>query len=164
MKKKPLTIMEYTCLKTYMTITIKTWHVTRMKKLHTSDITTPESTTSAQNISQTETSTTTQFVRIPTRTINPKQNIHDPQSSSNTSPQRYITFEIPPSPTEEVQNEIQKTTSIPNTSGNVLSPTRNNPTTTGNLPRSTYDPPSVPSMYKYSNTTHQATTSSNNNQ
>ena len=130
-----------------------------------SEYTTPESTNSAQNVSQTETSATTQFVRFPTRNFDSRQNTHDPQSSSNTPPQRYIiTFENPLSPTEEIQNETQNTASFPNTSVNVLSPTRNNPTTSRGLPRSTYDPPSVPFMYRYPNTTCQATNNSNNNQ
>ena len=130
-----------------------------------SEYTTPESTTSAQNMSQTETSTTTQFVRIPTGTNNPRQILPNSQSSLNSSPQRYITFEIPPSPTDEVENEIQNTTSIPNTSVNVLSPTRNNP-----LLQETYLVPHMilhqfhQKVYKFSNTTHQATTSRNNNQ
>ena len=128
-----------------------------------SEYTTPESTTSAQNVSQTETSATTQFVRIPTRNIDSRQNTHDAQSSSNTPPQRYITFGFPPSPTEEIQNETQKTTSLPNISVNVLSPTRNNPTTSRGLPRSTYDTPSVPCMCRYPNTTRQATNDNNNN-
>ena len=38
-----------------------------------SEYTTPEFTTSAQNASQTETSTTTQFNRIPTRIVSPSQ-------------------------------------------------------------------------------------------
>ena len=89
---------------------------------------------------------------------------HDPQSSSNTSPERYITFEIPPSPTEEIQNETQNTSSIPNTSVNVLSPTRNNPTNSRGLPLSTYYPPSVPAMYRYPHATRQATNNRNNSQ
>ena len=131
-------------------------------KNNTSEYTTPESTTSAQNISQTETSTTSQFVRIPTKTVNSRQDIHDPQSSPNISPQRYITFELPPSP-EEVQNETQNITSIPNTSVNVLSPTRINPSTTRDIARSIYDPPSVPSIYKHTNKTRQSTSIRNNN-
>ena len=115
-------------------------------------------------MSPTETSTTTQFVRVLTRTINPRQNLPDSQSPLNTSPPRYITVEIPPSPTEEVQNEIQNMTSIPNTSVNVSSPTRNNPNTSRNIPRSTYDPPLVSSIYKNSNTQQQAITSRTNNQ
>ena len=135
-----------------------------INEIITREYTTPESPTSVQNISQTETSTTTQFVKIPTKTINPRQNIHDPPSSSKISPQRYITFEIPPSPNEEVQNKTQNITSIPYTSVIVLSPTRNTPSTTRDLPRSTYDPPSVPSVYRLSNKTRQATSIRNNNQ
>ena len=60
-----------------------------------SEYTTPESTTSAQNASQTGTSATTQFVRIPTRIVSPRQNTHDPQSYSDTSPPRNITFTFP---------------------------------------------------------------------
>ena len=72
-----------------------------------SEYTTPESTTSAQNASQTGTSATTQFVRIPTRIVSPRHNTHDPQSYSDTSPHRNITFTIPPSPEETVQNRTQ---------------------------------------------------------
>ena len=67
-----------------------------------SEYTTPESTTSVQNASQAETSTTNQFVRFSTRVISPKRNTHNPQSSSYTSPNRYITFTIPRSPEEEL--------------------------------------------------------------
>ena len=134
---------------------------TRNTNENTSEYTTPESTNSGQNISQTETSTTTQFVRIPTRNIESRHNTQDPQPSSNISSQRYITFEIPSSPTEELQNETQNTNSIPNTSVNVMSPTRNNPTTSRNFSRSTYDPPSVPSIYREPNTTRQTSTTTN---
>ena len=57
-----------------------------------SEYTTPESTTSAQNASQAETSTTNQFVRVSTRIVSPRQNTHNSQSSSDTSPNRYITL------------------------------------------------------------------------
>ena len=50
-----------------------------------SEYTTPESTTSAQNASQTGTSATSQFVRIPSRIVSPRQNTHDPQSYLDTS-------------------------------------------------------------------------------
>ena len=80
-----------------------------------SEYITPESTTSAQNALQTETSATTQFVRIPTRIISPRQNTHDPQSFLDTSPQRNITFNFPPHPDEVIQDETQNTTSIRNT-------------------------------------------------
>ena len=62
---------------------------------NTSEYTTPESTTSAQNASQTEISTTSQFVRIPTRVVSPRQNTQDPQSYSDTSSHRNITFNLP---------------------------------------------------------------------
>ena len=84
-----------------------------------SEYTTPASTTSAQNASQTGTSATTQFVRIPTRIVSPRQNTHDPQSYSVTSPHRNITFTIAPSPEETVQNGTQNITSIRVTSLNV---------------------------------------------
>ena len=41
-----------------------------------SEYTTPESLTSAQKASQIETSATTQFVRIPTRIVSPRQNTY----------------------------------------------------------------------------------------
>ena len=48
------------------------------------EYTTLESSTSAQNASQTETSTTTQFVTIPTRIVSPRPNTQDPQSYLDT--------------------------------------------------------------------------------
>ena len=63
-----------------------------------SECTTPESIISAQNTSQIETSANTQFVRIPTRIVSPRENTHDPQSYSETLPHRNITFTFPPSP------------------------------------------------------------------
>ena len=85
--------------------------------------------TSVQNASQAETSTTNQFVRFSTRVISPKQNTHNPQSSSDTSPNRYITFTIPPSPEEElIQDRTQNITTTRDISVNVLSPTRINTT------------------------------------
>ena len=69
-----------------------------------SGYTTPESITSAQKTSQIETSANTQFVRIPTRIVSPRQNTHDPQSYSETLPHRNITFIIPPSPEETIQD------------------------------------------------------------
>ena len=57
-----------------------------------SEYATPESTTLAQKASQTGTSTTTQFVRIPARIVSPRQNTHSPQSYSDTSPHRNITL------------------------------------------------------------------------
>ena len=72
-----------------------------------SEFTTPESIPLAQNTSQTETSLTTKFVRIPTRIVSQRQNTHDPQSYSDTSPHRNITFTIPPSPEEVIQDRTQ---------------------------------------------------------
>ena len=95
-----------------------------MNDNNASEYTTPESTTSAQNASQTETSTTTKFVRIPTRIVSPSQNTHDPQSYFDTSPHRNITFNLPPHPDEVVQDETQNITSIRDTSVNLLSHTR----------------------------------------
>ena len=129
-----------------------------------SEYTTPESKTSAQNASQTETSATPQFIRIPNKIVNPRQTIHNPQSSPNLSPQRYITFELPPSPDDEIQDETQDITSIPNTSVKILSPTRTNADSTRELTRSIYDPPSVPSVYKHTTRTIQPENIRNNNQ
>ena len=78
-----------------------------------SEYTTPESTTS-----QTETSTTTQFVRNPTRIVSPGPNTHDPQSYLYTSPHRNITFNLPLHSDEVVQDETQNITSIRDTSVN----------------------------------------------
>ena len=112
-----------------------------------SGYTTPESTTSAQNASQIETSATTQFVRILTRIVSPRQNTHDPQSNSDTSPHRYITFTIPPSPEEEVvQDRTQNITSTRDTSVNVLSPSR---TISNSTP--------VPSLFKHPTKTIRST-------
>ena len=113
--------------------------VLHINEINTSEYTTPESTTSAQNASQTETSTNTQFVRIPTRINSPRQNTYDPPSILDTSPHRYITFTFPPHP-DEVQDETQKITSIRDTSVNVLSPTRTISNTTRNITGSIYDP------------------------
>ena len=101
---------------------------------NTSEYTTPESTVSAQNASQTETSTTFQFVRIPTRVVSPRQNTHDPQSYLDTSSHRHITFNLPTHSDEVVQDETQNITSIRDTSVNVLSPTR----TISNKTRNTF--------------------------
>ena len=78
-----------------------------------SEYTTPEPTTSAQNASQAETSTTNQFVRVTTRVVSPRQNTHNPQSSQDTSPNRYKTFTFPPSPEEEIIQD--RTQNITNT-------------------------------------------------
>ena len=76
-----------------------------------SEYTTPESTTSAQIASRTETSTTFQFVRIPTRVVSPRQNTHDPQSYLDTSSHRNISLKLPTHSDEVVQDETQKITS-----------------------------------------------------
>ena len=52
--------------------------VHNMNDHNASEYTTPDSTSSAQNTSQTETPNT-QFVRVPTRFVNPRQNTHGPQ-------------------------------------------------------------------------------------
>ena len=74
-------------------------------KTNASEYTTPESTNSAQNASQPETSTTSQFVRSPTRVVSPRQNTHDPQSYLDTSSHRIITFNLPTHLDEVVQDE-----------------------------------------------------------
>ena len=126
--------------------------VLNINENNASEYTTPKSTTSAQNASQTETSATYQFVRISTRIVNPRQNTHNPQSNSDTSPNRYITFTIQPSPDEEViQDRTQNITNTRDTSVNVLSPTRTIPNNTRIKTRSTYDPPSVPQHVTQSN-------------
>ena len=52
--------------------------VHHINKNNTSEYTTPESTTSAQDASQTGTSTNNQFVRVPTRVVSPRPNTYDP--------------------------------------------------------------------------------------
>ena len=116
-----------------------------------SEYTTAESKTSAQDASQTETLATTQFVRIPTRVVSQGQNTHNPQSYSDTSPHRNITFTFPPSPEEIVQDRTQIITSIRDISVNVLSPTRTISNNTRNTTRPIFDPPSVPSVFKHPN-------------
>ena len=125
-----------------------------------SEYTITESTSSAQNASQTDTSATTQFVRIPTRIVSPRQNTHD----SDTFPNRNITFNLPSSPNEMVQDGTQNITSIRDTSVNVLSPTRTIFNSTRKITRSVYDPLSVPSVFKYPNRTMQPENNHNNNQ
>ena len=135
-----------------------------IKENNASEYTTPESTTSAQNASQTETSTNTQFVRIPIRIVSPRQDTHDPQSYLDTSPHRNITFNFPPHPDDVVQYETQNITSSRDTSVNVLSPTRTISKTTRSITRSIYDHPSLPSVFKHSNKIIQPVNSRNNNQ
>ena len=126
---------------------------------NTSEYTTPESTTSAQDASQAGTSTNNYLVRVPTRVVSPRPNTYDPQSYSDTSPRRNITFNFPSISDDEMQEETQNITSFRNTSVDVSSPTRTildntqNINTTQNITRSMYDPPSLPSTFKYPNKT-----------
>ena len=126
---------------------------------NTSEYTTPESTTSAQDASQAGTSTNNHLVRVPTRVVSPRPNTYDPQSYSDTSPRRNITFNFPSNSDDEIQEETQNITSFRNTSVDVSSPTRTildntqNINTTQNITRSMYDPPSLPSTFKYPNKT-----------
>ena len=117
-----------------------------MNDNNASEYTTPESTSSAQIASQTETSTNTHFVRIPTRSVNPRQNTYDPQL-----------YEV-------VQDETPNITSLRDTSVNVSSPTIFIYNKTRNITRSRYDPPSIPIVFQQSNTTIQPVNNSNTNQ
>ena len=116
------------------------------------EVTTQESTISTQNASQpgTSTSTHTQSFRIPTRTVNQRQNTHNPQSYLDTSPNRNITFNLQytnetthDKTHDTVHEDIQTTSHAQNTSVNVASPTR-----TRYIPPSRYDPPSIPSAFR----------------
>ena len=126
---------------------------------NTSEYTTPESTTSAQDASQAGTSTNNHLVRVPTRVVSPRPNTYDPQSYSDTSPRSNITFNFLSNSDDEIQEETQNITSFRNTSVDVSSPTRTildntqNIKTTQILTRSMYDPPSLPSTFKYPNKT-----------
>ena len=131
---------------------------------NTSEYTTPESTTSAQNASQIEISTTSQLVRIPTRIVSPRQNTHDQQSYLDTSSHRNITFNLSTHSDEVVQDESQNISSTRDTSVNVLSHTRTISNNTRNTTRSIYDPPSIPSAFQQSNKTIQSENNRNNNQ
>ena len=126
------------------------------------EYTTPESITSAQNASYTGTSTNTQFFRIPTRMVTPRQNTHDPQSYLDTTPHHSITVNFLPHPDEVVQDETQNISSIRDTFVNVLSPTRTISNNTRNITRSIYDP-LLPSAFKHSNKTIQPENNRNNN-
>ena len=119
------------------------------------EFTTQESTISTQNASQarTSTSTHTQSFRVPTRAVNQRQNTHNPQSHSNTSPNRNITFNL--QYTDEtthdetydtLHEDILTTSHAQNTSVNVASPTRTIPDRY--ITRSRYDPPSIPSAFR----------------
>ena len=137
--------------------------VLNVNENNASAYTTPESTTSAQNASHFETSTSNHFVRVSTRVVSPRQNIHNPQSSPDTYPNRYKTFTFPPSPEEEIiQDRTQNVTTTRNISVKVLSPTK--PNDTRNKSRFTYDHPSVPSVFKHSTRTNQSDKNQNNNQ
>ena len=135
---------------------------------NTSEYTTPESTTSAQDASQTGTSTNNHFVRVPTRFVSPRPNTYNPQSYSDTSPRRNNTFNFPSNSDDEIQDETQNITSFRNTSVDVSSPRRTildttqHINTTQNITRSMYDPPSLPSTFKYPNETIRS--EDNNNQ
>ena len=132
---------------------------------NTSEYTTPESTTSAQNTSQPETSATNRFVRISNRIVSPRQNRHDPQSNLETFPNRHRNFAIPPSPDVEViQDRTQNITNTRDISVNVLSPTRSFPNNSRIKTRSTYDPPSVPSVFKHATKTIRSEDNHNNKQ
>ena len=122
---------------------------------NTSEYTTPESTTSAQNASQTEISSTSQFVRIPTRVVSQRQNTHDPQSYLDTSSYRNITFNLPTHSDEVVQDESQNITSTRDTSVNVLSHTMTISNNTRNTTRF---------IFQQSNKTIQSENNRNNNQ
>ena len=87
---------------------------------NTSEYITPESTTSAQDASQTGTSTSGHFIRVPTRVVSPRQDTYDPHLYADTSPRRKITFNFPSNSDEEIQDETQSIISIRNTSVNVL--------------------------------------------
>ena len=73
------------------------------------EFTTQESTISTHNPSQARTSTSvhTQSFRVPIRVVNQRQNIHSPQSHSDTSPNRNITFNLPH--TDETRDETHNT-------------------------------------------------------
>ena len=128
-------------------------NVQHMNENKTNEYTTLESTTSTQDASQTGTSTNNQFVRVPTKIVSPRPNTYNPQSDTDTSPRRIITFNFPSKSDDEIQDETQNITSLRTTSVNVSSPTRTILDTTQNITRSMYDPPSVPSTFKYLNKT-----------
>ena len=136
--------------------------VRHINEFNASAYTTPESTTSAQDSSQTGTSTNNQFVGIPTRIVSPRQDTHNPQSHLDTPARRNITFNFPSHSDEEEQDETQNKTSTRNTSVNVLSPTRTISNNTQNITRSIYDTPSLPSTFKYPNKTIQSGNNRNN--
>ena len=129
---------------------------------NTNEYTTPESTTSTQDTSQTGPSTNNQINRVPTRIVSPRPNTYNPRLDSDTSPRRIITFNFPSNSDDEIKDETQNITSLRNTSVNVSSPTRTILDNTQNITRSIYDPPSLPSTFKYPNKTIRS--ENNNNQ
>ena len=138
--------------------------VPHINENNASEYTTSESTTSAPNASQTETTTTSQFVRIPTRVVSTRQNTHDPQSYLGTSSHRNITFNLPTHSDEVVQDKTQNIPSTRDTSVNVLSPTRTFSNITRNTIRPIYDPPSIPPAFQQSKKTIQSENNRINNQ
>ena len=133
--------------------------VHHLKENNTSEFTTPESTTSAQDATQAGTSTNNHLVRVPTRVVSPRPNTYDLQPYSDTSPRRIITFNFPSNSDDVTEDETQNVTSFRNTSVDVSSPTRTildttqNINTTQNKTQSMYDPPSLSSTFKYPNKT-----------
>ena len=115
------------------------------------EFTTQDSTISTHNPLQAETSTSvhTQSFRVPIRVVNQGPNTH-----SNTSPNRNITFNLPR--TDETHDEthdtshddILTTSNAQNISVNVASPTRTIPDSTRYTTQSRYDPPSIPSAFR----------------
>ena len=97
-----------------------------------SEYTTPESTNSAQNASQTGTSALRLLVQDKTHMIHNHTQIH--------------LRIVPHRPEEVVQGRTQNITSIRDTSVNVLSPTRTISNSTRNITRPIFDPPPVPSV------------------
>ena len=138
--------------------------VLHINENNASEYTTPESTTSSQNASQTETSTTSRFVRIPIRVVSPRQSTHDPQSYLDTSSHRNITFNLPTHSDQELQDETQNKTSTRDTSVEVLSPTRTISNITRITTRSIYDPLSIPPAFQQWNKTIQSENIRNKNQ
>ena len=100
--------------------------------------------------------------------VSPRPNTYNPQSYSDTSQRRIITFNFPSNSDDEIQDETQNITSLRNTSVDVSSPKRTilettqNMNTSQNITRSMYDPPSLLPTFKYSNKTIRS--EDNNNQ
>ena len=83
-------------------------------------------------------STNNHLVRVPTRVVSPRPNTYDPQSYSDTSPRRNITFNFHSNSDDEIQNETQNITSFRNTSVDVSSLTRTILDTTHNISTTRY--------------------------